>query len=207
MGFRMQERRAHPFSSPWLNGLLAEALRRPVLDGAEDALILADLFAAVAPPLPADAITEVSRTSGWLHQAVATAQEQPPHRVGRDLRSFADYMVEAVRLMQRHGHFQDRNDRQRVKALLKKAGGRGAVPDRAAAAERLLAAAESPDAGRSDAIAEALGSGAIGPPGGLDSATTVLLGLAALPVDKRRTRLHGMGMALRAPSPPGGWNG
>ncbi|TWA57775.1 hypothetical protein FBZ84_12126 [Azospirillum baldaniorum] len=109
--------------------------------------------------------------------------------------------------MQRHGHFQDRNDRQRVKALLKKAGGRGAVPDRAAAAERLLAAAESPDAGRSDAIAEALGSGAIGPPGGLDSATTVLLGLAALPVDKRRTRLHGMGMALRVPSPPGGWNG
>ncbi|NUB08613.1 hypothetical protein FW320_20825 [Azospirillum sp. Vi22] len=127
--------------------------------------------------------------------------------MGRDLRSFADYMVEAVRLMQRHGHFQDRNDRQRVKALLKKAGGRGAVPDRAAAAERLLAAAESPDAGRSDAIAEALGSGAIGPPGGLDSATTVLLGLAALPVDKRRTRLHGMGMALRVPSPPGGWNG
>ncbi|CCD03508.1 protein of unknown function (plasmid) [Azospirillum baldaniorum] len=50
-------------------------------------------------------------------------------------------------------------------------------------------------------------AGRSGPPGGLDSATTVLLGLAALPVDKRRTRLHGMGMALRAPSPPGGWNG
>ncbi|WP_137165297.1 hypothetical protein [Azospirillum brasilense] len=197
----MQDRPAHPFSSPWLNGLLAEALRRPVLDGAEDALILADLFAAV-PPSPVDAIALASRASGWLREAVATAREQPPHRVGRDLRSFADYMVEAVRLMQRHGHFQHRNDRQRVKALLKKAGGRETVPDRAAAAERLLAAAESVDAGQSDAIAEALA-----PPGGLDSATTVLLGLAALPVDKRRARLHGMGMALRASAPPGGWNG
>ncbi|WP_149167470.1 hypothetical protein [Azospirillum brasilense] len=202
----MRDRQARPFSSPWLNGLLAEALRRPALDGAEEALILAELFATVAPP-PVDAVALAARASGWLRQAVATAQEQPPHRVGRELRSFADYMVEAVRLMQRHGHFQDRNDRQRVKALFKRAGARATLPDRGAAAERLLFAAESPDAGRSDAIAEALGAEALAPSGGLDAATTVLLGLAALPVEKRRTRLHGMGMALRSSVPPGGWNG
>ncbi|GAA4250348.1 hypothetical protein GCM10022293_16900 [Azospirillum formosense] len=162
---------------------------------------MADLFPAIAPPFPdAGAVVAVSRASGWLRHAVAAAQEQPPLRVGRDLRNFADYMVEAVRLMQRHGHFQDRNDRQRVKVLLKRASGRG--PDRATAAERLLSAAESPDAGRSDAIAEALA-----PLGGLDPATTLLLGLAALPVDKRRARLHGMGTALRASAPPGRWNG
>ncbi|KAA0679099.1 hypothetical protein DS837_26390 [Azospirillum brasilense] len=181
-------------------------MRRPALDGAEEALILAELFATVAPP-PVDAVALAARASGWLRQAVATAQEQPPHRVGRELRSFADYMVEAVRLMQRHGHFQDRNDRQRVKALFKRAGARATLPDRGAAAERLLFAAESPDAGRSDAIAEALGAEALAPSGGLDAATTVLLGLAALPVEKRRTRLHGMGMALRSSVPPGGWNG
>ncbi|WP_114859903.1 hypothetical protein [Azospirillum brasilense] len=191
-------------------------MQRPVLDGAEDALILADLFAAAAPPR-VDAIVPAARASGWLRRAVAEARDQPAHRVARDVRSFADYMVEAVRLMQRHGHFQDRAERQRVKAVLKRTGGRGMMPDRAAAAERLLAAAESPDAGRSDALAEALGAEALGagafgaealaPPGGLDAATTVLLGLAALPVDKRRARLHGMGMALRAPLPPGGWNG
>lgn len=212
----MQDRRARPFSSPWLNGLLAEALQRPVLDGAEDALILADLFAAAAPPR-VDAIVPAARASGWLRKAAAAAYDQPAHRVARDVRSFAEYMVEAVRLMQRHGHFQDRAERQRVKALLKRAGGRGTMPDRAAAAERLLSAAESPDAGRSDVIAEAIGAGALGPgalgagalapPGGLDAATTVLLGLASLPVDKRRARLHGMGLALRASSAPGGWNG
>lgn len=207
----MQDRRARPFSSSWLNGLLAEALQRPVLDGAEDALILADLFAAAAPPR-VDAIVPTARASGWLRKAAAAAYDQPAHRVARDVRSFAEYMVEAVRLMQRHGHFQDRAERQRVKALLKRAGGRGTMPDRAAAAERLLSAAESPDAGRSDVIAEAIGTGALGagalaPPGGLDAATTVLLGLASLPVDKRRARLHGMGMALRASSAPGGWNG
>lgn len=199
----MQDRRANPFSSPWLNGLLAEALQRPALDGAEDALILADLFPAIAPPaLDAAAIATAPWASGWLRHAVTAAQGQSPLRVAQDVRSFADYMVEAVRLMRRHGHFQDRNDRQRVKALLKRAGGRGTPPARAVAAERLLSAAGSPDAGRSDVIAEAL----LAPPGSLDSATTVLLGLAALPVEKRRARLHGMGMALRA-SAPGSWNG
>ncbi|CAO3382214.1 hypothetical protein [Azospirillum argentinense] len=181
-------------------------MQRPVLDGAEDALVLADLFAAQAPP-PAATIALAAQASGWLREAVAAAHDQPAHRVAREVESFADYMVEAVRLMQRHGHFQDRAERQRVKALVKRAGGRRAPPDRAAAADRLLAAAESPDAGRSDAIAEALGAEAPVPPGGLDAATTLLLGLAALPVDKRRARLHGMGMALLAPSASGGWNG
>ncbi|WP_200776264.1 hypothetical protein, partial [Azospirillum argentinense] len=97
-------------------------MQRPVLDGAEDALILADLFAAAAPPR-VDAIVPAARASGWLRKAAAAAHDQPAHRVARDVRSFAEYMVEAVRLMQRHGHFQDRAERQRVKALLKRAGG------------------------------------------------------------------------------------
>ncbi|MDQ2103419.1 hypothetical protein [Azospirillum isscasi] len=188
--------------------MLAEALQRPALDGAEDALLLADVFPGdPRPSLEVEAVATAPWASGWLRHAVAAAREQSPHRVARDVRCFADYMVEAVRLMQRHGHFQDRGDRQRVKALFKRAGRCGTLPARSAAAERLLSAAESPDAGRSDVLAEALGAETSGPPGGVDSATAVLLGLAALPVDKRRARLHGMGMALRASSAQGAWNG
>lgn len=111
-------------------------------------------------------------------------------------------MVEVVLLMDRHGHFQDDEDRQCVDALLARADKGRFAPSQKAAAVPLLAAAESPDAGRSDALAEALGSMC-----GADPMVPALLGLAALLESKRRARLHGMGMALLAAPAQGPLNG
>lgn len=202
MEFRMQAQRVNPFSSPWLNKLLAEAFTRPALDGAEDALVLTTVFPCDSrPSLGSDAVVTAPWASDWLRRAVAAARKQPALRVAREVRTFADYMVEVVLLMERHGHFQDEDDRLRVDALLERAGKRRQASSHAAAM-RLLAAAESPDAGRSDALAEALG-----PMRGDEAMVPTLLGLAALPENKRRARLHGMGMALLSTSAQGRLNG
>ncbi|AWK85702.1 hypothetical protein [Azospirillum thermophilum] len=183
--------------------MLAEAFKRPALDGAEDALVLTSVFPCDSRPSQGeDAVATAPWASEWLRHAVAAARKQPALRVAQDVRTFADYMIEVVLLMDRHGHFQDDRDRQRVDALLERADKHRSAPSRAAAAERLLAAAGSPDAGRSDALAEALR-----PMRGDDSVVPALLGLAALPEGKRRARLHGMGMALLATSASGALNG
>lgn len=198
----MTAKRVSPFSSPWLNQLLAEAFERPALDGAEDAILLTRVFPRDRrSPFDADPVVTAPWASVWLRRAVAAALKQPRHRVAQDVASFADYMLEVVLLMDRHGQFQHHDDMARVDALRDRADTRRALSP-LVAAERLLAAADSPDAGRSDAIAEALGAS-----GGDGSMVPALLGLAALPVNKRRARLQGIGMALLTTAAQGRLNG
>lgn len=198
----MTAKRVAPFSSPWLNQLLAEAFKRPALDGAEDALLLTRMFPCDRrSTIDAGAVVTAPWASVWLRRAVAAALKQPRHQVAQDVRTFADYMVEVVLLMDRHGKFQHHDDMLRVDAMRDRADKRRALSP-LVAAERLLAAADSPDAGRSDAMAEALG--ATGGDGGMVPA---LLDLAALPVNKRRARLQGMGMALLTTAAQGRLNG
>lgn len=198
----MTAKRVAPFSPPWLNQLLAEAFKRPALDGAEDALLLTRIFPRDRrSTIDAGAVATAPWASVWLRRAVAAALKQPRHRVAQDVATFADYMVEVVLLMDRHGQFQHHDDRLRVDAMRDRADKQCALSP-LVAAERLLAAADSPDAGRSDAMAEALGATCAD-----GTMVPALLGLAALPVNKRRARLQGMGMALLTTAAQGRLNG